>query len=137
MISCGVQNSRNIFSTLESHENHHLISPVATPNHTRIANTRSTFQHQFTAIAHRPSIFGTTALLFTIQHMSTLEVGRKSISLDCDTIYFSDVLGDFRSCPRDCGCSFYFEDEGNKVSPHNNGITKSSFPLGVTFFRHS
>lgn len=47
--------------------------------------------------------------------MSSEEIRRKSISLDCDTIFFSDVLGDFRSCPSDYGSSFYFEDEGNKV----------------------
>lgn len=47
--------------------------------------------------------------------MSPEELRRKSISLDCDTIYFSDVLGDFRVCGREYGCSFYFEDGGDKV----------------------
>lgn len=48
--------------------------------------------------------------------MSSAEVRRKSISLDCDTIYFSDVLGSFRACASGCGSSFYFEDEGDKVA---------------------
>ncbi|CAN0161738.1 unnamed protein product, partial [Ectocarpus sp. 13 AM-2016] len=53
-------------------------------------------------------------LFIMLQHMSFAEIRRKSISLDCDTIYFSDVLGCFRACPRGCGSSFYFEDEGDK-----------------------
>ena len=52
----------------------------------------------------------------TGQQMSSAEVRRKSISLDCDTIYFSDVLGNFRACASGCGSSFYFEDEGDKVT---------------------
>ncbi|CAM9675491.1 unnamed protein product [Ascophyllum nodosum] len=42
-------------------------------------------------------------LFILLQHMSPSEIRRKSISLDCDTIYFSDVLEDFRACPGDCG----------------------------------
>ncbi|CAM9314502.1 unnamed protein product [Ectocarpus fasciculatus] len=53
-------------------------------------------------------------LFIMLQHMSPAEIRRKSISLDCDTIYFSDVLGSFRACASGCGSSFYFEDEGNK-----------------------
>lgn len=34
----------------------------------------------------------------------------KTISLDCDTIYFSDVLSKFRAVPDDVGCSMYFND---------------------------
>lgn len=49
------------------------------------------------------------------QHMSPGEVKRKSISLDCDTIYFTDVLGTFRACESGCGFSFYFQDEGEQV----------------------
>lgn len=48
--------------------------------------------------------------------MSASELHRRSVSLDCDTIYFSDVLGEVRGCEDDCGCSFYFEDDGTKVS---------------------
>lgn len=55
----------------------------------------------------------------TEQQMSPVEVRRKSISLDCDTIYFSDVLGRFRECASGCGSSFYFEDEGDKVRKQN------------------
>ncbi|CAN0125455.1 unnamed protein product, partial [Ectocarpus sp. 4 AP-2014] len=53
-------------------------------------------------------------LFIMLQHMSSAEIRRKSISLDCDTIYFSDVLGCFRACASGCGSSFYFEDEGDK-----------------------
>lgn len=47
--------------------------------------------------------------------MSPAEAQRKTISLDCDTIYFTDVLGSFRACASGCGCSFYFQDDGDKV----------------------
>lgn len=66
----------------------------------------------------RPTLLTALHALLSVvpyQHMSPLEVRRKSISLDCDTIYFSDVLGAFRTCADGCGCSFYFEDEGDKV----------------------
>ncbi|CAN0140701.1 unnamed protein product, partial [Laminaria digitata] len=53
-------------------------------------------------------------LFIMLQHMSAMEVRRKTISLDCDTIYFTDVLGSFRACESGCGCSFYFQDEGDK-----------------------
>ncbi|KAI3659729.1 hypothetical protein MP638_005203 [Amoeboaphelidium occidentale] len=45
-----------------------------------------------------------------LQSMSAAEKQRKTISLDCDTIYFSDVLGDFRELPEGQGACFYFED---------------------------
>ncbi|CAM9226622.1 unnamed protein product, partial [Scytosiphon promiscuus] len=53
-------------------------------------------------------------LFIVLQHMSSAEAKRKSISLDCDTIYFSDVLGSFRKCAEGHGSSFYFEDEQGK-----------------------
>eukprot|EP00904_Undaria_pinnatifida_P013269 jgi/Undpi1/9072/HiC_scaffold_26.g11532.m1 len=53
-------------------------------------------------------------LFIMLQHMSPGEVKRKSISLDCDTIYFTDVLGTFRACESGCGFSFYFQDEGEQ-----------------------
>lgn len=31
--------------------------------------------------------------------------------MDCDTIYFSDVLSKFRALPSGIGASFYFKDE--------------------------
>ncbi|CAM9821493.1 unnamed protein product, partial [Hapterophycus canaliculatus] len=61
---------------------------------------------------------GAAETLFVIlQHMSSAEARRKSISLDCDTIYFSDVLRSFRDCASGCGSSFYFEDEEDNVRP--------------------
>ncbi|CAM9711650.1 unnamed protein product, partial [Phaeothamnion confervicola] len=38
----------------------------------------------------------------------------RTISLDCDTIFFSDVLSEFRRLPAGCGASFYFQDDGDK-----------------------
>ncbi|CAM9558807.1 unnamed protein product, partial [Sphacelaria rigidula] len=55
-----------------------------------------------------------TLFIMLQQGMAPEELKRKTISLDCDTLYFSDVLGDFRDCQPECGCSFYFEDDGTK-----------------------
>lgn len=41
----------------------------------------------------------------------------KTISLDCDTIYFSDVLSKFRALPDGVGCSMYFSDPTAKEKP--------------------
>ena len=74
------------------------------------------------------------------QQMSSAELRRKSISLDCDTIYFSDVLGSFRACESGCGSSFYFEDEGDKVRQQSQAPTKyltlMSTSQSTVFVRH-
>lgn len=67
----------------------------------------------------------------THQHMSSAEARRKSISLDCDTVYFSDVLGSFRDCASGCGSSFYFEDEEEKVRPLLPRLVAASQNLGA------
>ena len=46
--------------------------------------------------------------------MSAQDLGRRTVSLDCDTIYWNDILGDVRKMPDGyCGC-FYFADDGDK-----------------------
>lgn len=52
-------------------------------------------------------------LYMILNGMTENEIRRKTISLDCDTIYFSDVLGRFRQLRFDEGCCFNFIDEGN------------------------
>ena len=56
---------------------------------------------------------GATETLFVgLQQMTPAELSRRTICLDCDNLYFSDVLGEFRSLPRNLGACFYFTDEG-------------------------
>jgi len=56
---------------------------------------------------------GATETLYVgLQQMSPAELGRRTICLDCDNLYFSDVLGPFRRLRRDMGACFYFTDEG-------------------------
>lgn len=50
-------------------------------------------------------------LYIVTQQMTDVQLARKTISLDCDTIYFSDALTPFRALPADSGCSLYFEDD--------------------------
>lgn len=49
-----------------------------------------------------------------LQGMTADRLGRKTISLDCDTLYFTDVLGLFRACDQGLNVSFYFDDGGEK-----------------------
>ena len=46
--------------------------------------------------------------------MTTDRLCRKTVSLDCDTLYFSNVLASFRDLPSGVSSSFYFKDEGDK-----------------------
>ena len=39
---------------------------------------------------------------------------RKTVSLDCDTIYWADVLQNIRDMPKGHGGCFYFRDDGDK-----------------------
>lgn len=46
--------------------------------------------------------------------MSEEHLERKTVSLDCDTIYWKDVLEDVRSMPKGYGGCCYFIDQGSK-----------------------
>ena len=50
-----------------------------------------------------------------LQHMSETELNRRVVCLDCDTLYFSDVLGLFRALPKEQGACFYFVDRGTRA----------------------
>jgi len=43
--------------------------------------------------------------------MESERLANRTISLDCDTIYFSDILASFRALPPSTGACFYFRDE--------------------------
>ena len=59
---------------------------------------------------------GAAETLYTVlQSMTEQELGRRTISLDCDTIYFDPVLERFRAVPAGRHVSFYFEDDGGKA----------------------
>jgi dTDP-glucose pyrophosphorylase len=51
-------------------------------------------------------------LLIMTNAMNEEQMGRKTISLDCDMIYFEDVLKRVRELPEDAGACVYFEDTG-------------------------
>jgi hypothetical protein len=46
--------------------------------------------------------------------MSKEHLKRRTVSLDCDTIYWADILQDIRDMPDHHGGCFYFPDNGNK-----------------------
>ncbi|CAF1552718.1 unnamed protein product [Adineta ricciae] len=53
-------------------------------------------------------------LFIMLQSIDDDRVERKTISLDCDTIYFKPILERFRQLPAHLNASFYFEDHGGK-----------------------
>ena len=59
---------------------------------------------------------GAAETLYTVlQSMDEATLARKTISLDCDTIYFEPVLERFRVLPAHHNATFYFEDMGGKA----------------------
>lgn len=46
--------------------------------------------------------------------MTADRLSRKTVSLDCDTLYFSNVLSSFREFPAGVSSSFHFTDDGDK-----------------------
>ncbi|PVH80524.1 capsule biosynthesis phosphatase [Cadophora sp. DSE1049] len=51
-------------------------------------------------------------LYMTAQSMGAEHMGRRTVSLDCDTIYWADILQDVRNMPVQYGAVFYFPDDG-------------------------
>jgi len=86
--------------------------------HTQYEAEFDLIRRQYPAADIRVTVFkmqtrGAVETIFIgLQHMSPAELSRKTICLDCDNLYFSDVLGDFRTLPRRCGACFYFTDTG-------------------------
>lgn len=50
-------------------------------------------------------------LYATLQEMNDEELSRRTVSLDCDTLYFSDILTSLRNLPTGEGASYYFNDK--------------------------
>ena len=46
--------------------------------------------------------------------MTRKYLDRKTVSLDCETIYWNDILGQVRNMPTGQGGCFYFPDNGDK-----------------------
>ncbi|CAF4883143.1 unnamed protein product [Rotaria sp. Silwood1] len=53
-------------------------------------------------------------LFIMLQSISQDRLKRKTISLDCDTIYFKSIIEQFRQLPDNLNASFYFEDTNCK-----------------------
>ena len=49
-----------------------------------------------------------------LQSMTADRLSRKTLCIDCDTLYFSNVLAAFRDLPTGLSASFFFRDEGEK-----------------------
>lgn len=73
------------------------------------------------------------------QNFTTMELSRRILSLDCDTLYFSDVLQAFRSLGPAQGCSCYFIDKGTapifsyiELNPQSNCITNIAEKVAIS-----
>ena len=53
-------------------------------------------------------------LFIILQKISEDRLNRKTISLDCDTIYFKGIIEKFRQLPMNINASFFFEDTAGK-----------------------
>ncbi|CAF4218504.1 unnamed protein product, partial [Adineta steineri] len=51
-------------------------------------------------------------LFIMLQFLNPYRLDCKTISLDCDTIYFQPILEKFRRLPMESNASFFFEDNG-------------------------
>mmetsp|Transcript_37079 Transcript_37079/g.66785 ORF Transcript_37079/g.66785 Transcript_37079/m.66785 type:complete len:702 (-) Transcript_37079:128-2233(-) len=49
-----------------------------------------------------------------LQEMDQDHLSRRTVSLDCDTIYFSDILSSLRKLPPGEGASYYFEENSGR-----------------------
>ncbi|RDA86154.1 hypothetical protein CP532_3013 [Ophiocordyceps camponoti-leonardi (nom. inval.)] len=69
--------------------------------------------HRILRLRHQTK--GASETLYVIsQSMTKKDLQKRTISLDCDTIYWTDILGQARRLPLDTGACFYFKDEGDK-----------------------
>ena len=77
-------------------------------------------RHEFHKTVHiKPVLLsfetgGAAETLFAVlQTMTADELARPTISLDCDTFYFEDILSKFRALSPNEHATFYFEDSGD------------------------
>jgi capsule biosynthesis phosphatase len=72
-------------------------------------------------------------LFIMLQSITKERLGLKTISLDCDTIYFKPIIEEFRRLPDGMNASFFFEDSGGKpiysYLKFNSNSTEEGYPL--------
>ncbi|KAJ3219085.1 hypothetical protein HDU67_002741 [Dinochytrium kinnereticum] len=66
-----------------------------------------------TVLLHFDTRGAAETLYILTQYMSAEERLRKTVSIDCDTIYFCDVLSRVRSLPHATSATVYFHDDGD------------------------
>ncbi|GJC77647.1 protein phosphatase 2A a subunit [Colletotrichum tofieldiae] len=78
-----------------------------------VSKTFSKIDFRLLRLRHQTK--GASETLFIVtQSMTKKHLERKTVSLDCDTIYWADVLQDIRNMPKGHGGCFYFPDVGDK-----------------------
>jgi capsule biosynthesis phosphatase len=78
-----------------------------------VAKTFSKIDFRLLRLRHQTK--GASETLFIVsQSMNLEQLKRRTVSLDCDTIYWADVLQHIRDMPERHGGCFYFPDDGDK-----------------------
>ncbi|KXH42121.1 capsule biosynthesis phosphatase [Colletotrichum nymphaeae SA-01] len=78
-----------------------------------VSKTFSKIDFRLLRLRHQTKGASETLYIVT-QSMTKKHLERKTVSLDCDTIYWADVLQDIRNMPKGHGGCFYFPDVGDK-----------------------
>ncbi|KAE8451412.1 hypothetical protein EG329_004041 [Mollisiaceae sp. DMI_Dod_QoI] len=78
-----------------------------------IMKTFPRLDFKFFKLKHQTRGASETLYIIT-QSMNSEHLKRRTISLDCDTIYWADILTHVRNLPLAHGAVFYFPDEGHK-----------------------
>ncbi|PHH66332.1 hypothetical protein CDD82_1550 [Ophiocordyceps australis] len=78
-----------------------------------VSKTLTHIDHRILRLRHQTK--GASETLYIIsQSMGEHHLSRKTVSLDCDTIYWTDILTRVRELPDGHGSCFYFPDDGDK-----------------------
>ncbi|KAM4060135.1 mobA-like NTP transferase domain-containing protein [Hirsutella rhossiliensis] len=78
-----------------------------------VSKTLPHIEHHILRLKHQTK--GASETLYIVsQSMSRENLQQKTVSLDCDTIYWADILAQVRGLPVDHGACFHFPDDGDK-----------------------
>ncbi|KAM4062781.1 mobA-like NTP transferase domain-containing protein [Hirsutella rhossiliensis] len=78
-----------------------------------VRKTLPGINHRILRLRHQTKGASET-LYIASQSMTSEHLQRKTVSLDCDTVYWADILSQVRHLPPRHGACFYFPDHGDK-----------------------
>ena len=106
-----------------------------------IAQIRQHFKHlDLRIVTFNMETRGALETIFIgLQHISPTQLSRKTICLDSNNVYFSNVLGDFRNLRKGKGACFYFNEVESssyfsyiQMDPQSKRVLDISEKLGIS-----